>query len=40
MWKKIIGKRSQFPQNYVTASQEKLVEWLTYSPVTLGANAC
>jgi hypothetical protein len=29
------GKMGQLPLNYITASQEKPVEWLTYSPVTL-----
>jgi hypothetical protein len=38
MWKikkYLSGKTGQFPLNYATASQEKPVEWLTYSPVTL-----
>jgi hypothetical protein len=30
-----IGKMSQFPLKFVTTWQEKPVEWLTYSPVTL-----
>jgi hypothetical protein len=39
-WRKLfekifIGKMSQFPLKYVTTWQEKPVEWLTYSPVTL-----
>jgi hypothetical protein len=31
-----IGKMGQFPLNYVTASQEKLVEWLTYLSSNVG----
>jgi hypothetical protein len=31
-----IGKMGQFPLNYVTASQEKPVEWLTYLSSNFG----
>jgi hypothetical protein len=34
-----IGKMSQFPLKYVTTWQEKPVEWLTYSPVTLRSSS-
>jgi hypothetical protein len=32
----LIGKLGQFPLNYVTASQEKPVEWLTYLSSNVG----